>query len=94
MSNAIVRFLLFMVPTALVVKFVQPHEMGMPEALVYIMLSVAIVGYWAFSAWLRIYQTRTAITREDQESLRELKKDVAELKTKLNALVMRSGLGI
>lgn len=66
---------------------------GMAEALVYVMLGLIIVAYWA----LEVYSARLDKANEPSEAEKKIDKtvkDMDELKTKMNQVMLKMGFTI
>jgi hypothetical protein len=72
-------------------KFIMTNQVQLAEALVYVCLGLTIASYWSFSAWLRLQEKSKPAANEEFDSLR---KEVADLKTKTNAVLLKNGFGV
>lgn len=91
------KYLLWAFITALLGKFIITYDLSMPEAFVYTAIGTIIVGYWIFAAWLKAKTQNEVLskaTMEDmQREIESLSKNLSEIETKTNAIVLRLGIG-
>lgn len=86
---------------AIAVRVVALPPSNFDEAFVYVSLSFIIVAHWAFSAWLKVKETRLGaketqmaekLAQEIKGQAKETESTVKDLKTKINAITLRLGL--
>ncbi len=63
-----------------------PRSLNIAEAIVYVALAIVIASYWGFSAWLRVQEKMRPEPADDG-----VRKDVTEMKARLNALLIKAG---
>lgn len=80
-------------------RFIVPHEVNLPEVVLYSVVGVLIVGFWIAQTFLRIYEKRQTLPEFDglalkktEESVEALEAKIANHNSKINAILLRLGL--
>lgn len=86
------KALLQVMAGVLVARFIMPIEVNAPECVVYVSLPLLTVLHSSFASYLRFREKAFENSSQVDKVSKEQKKDLDDLKSRVNAIVLRLGL--